>query len=268
MKSDLLHYIDETDSTNNRLKQMLDDGQQLPDLYTLYTFYQTAGRGQQGNSWESEQGKNLLFSTLLRPADLNAADQFRLSMLAPLAIVNVLGSLLSCPPAIKWPNDIYVGDKKLSGILIENTLAGSRLSASVIGVGLNVNQKRFLSPAPNPVSLTQLTGEQYDLHMLMRQITEAFCQLLPLLQRPQELKHLYMQHLYRREGWYPYVEREVSALPTSILQNADSRQFLAQIVDIDDSGCLCLMLQDQSIRRYHFKQVRYVITQDTAQSVL
>ena len=266
MTPNLLHYIEETDSTNNRLKQMLQDGSGLHNLYTLYTFFQTAGRGQQGNKWESERNKNLLFSTLLLPDNLLAADQFRISMLVPLAIVNVLNHIepqLSDSLTIKWPNDIYIGNKKLAGILIENTLAGNHVATSVAGVGVNVNQERFISDAPNPVSLCQVTGKQYDLHTLMYAIAEETERLLPLLNAPEELKRQYMQHLYRAGGMYPYEEREVSLTPVSIQQQDNSRQFLAEIADIDSNGCLCLRLQDQSIRRYHFKQLRYVITPDS-----
>ena len=268
----LLNYTQQTDSTNNRLKQLIADGCLLPDLYTIYTFFQTAGRGQQGNSWESEEGKNLLFSTLIKPRQLPATEQFRLSMLAPLAIVNVVNRLFQSDQAnsfcatIKWPNDIYVADRKLAGILIENTLAGNAVSSSVVGVGLNVNQLRFISPAPNPVSLCQLTGKHYDLHLLMQQILMEIEHLLPLLQEPEQLKQLYMQHLYRASGFYPYEEREVSLLPVSIEQSENDKQFLAKIEDIDNDGCLCLRLKDQSIRRYHFKQLRYVIIPDIAVS--
>ena len=266
----LLNYIEQTDSTNNRLKQLLAQGGPLPNLYTLYTFYQTAGRGQQGNSWESEQGKNLLFSTLILPQQLPAAAQFRLSMLAPLAIVNVINRLLRSFPfpkqegteeglSIKWPNDIYIGNRKLAGILIENTLEGNMVATSVVGIGLNVNQTVFHSDAPNPVSLKQITSENYDLHLLMQQIMCEMHSLLPLLMQPQQLKSYYMQHLYRAQGFHPYIERVVSVDPTTILQPTDSRQFLARITDIDDNGSLCLTLPDNSVRHYHFKQIRFVI---------
>ena len=241
---------------------MLAEGKLLPDGYTLYTFFQTAGRGQAGNSWESEQGKNLLFSTLIRPDNILAGNQFCLSMFVALTITNVINRLLmphGLSATIKWPNDIYVGDKKLVGILIENSLAGSCVDTSIAGIGINVNQTVFLSDAPNPVSLVQLTGETYDLHRLMQLVSEEFAQLKYLLSEPAKLKSLYMQNLYRRHGFHPYVEREVSVVPTSIVQQTDDCTFLAEIVDIDKSGCLCLLLSTGETKHYHFKQIRYVI---------
>lgn len=260
-----LHYIEETDSTSNRLKQMLAEGRQLPDGYTLYTFYQSAGRGQAGNSWESERGKNLLFSTLLRSEKLKAAAQFNLSMLVSLAIANIVLRHTTTdgnntqPVSIKWPNDIYAGDRKLAGILIENQLSGEHVHTSVAGIGINVNQQMFLSDAPNPVSLCSLTGKEYDLHRLMQETIEELHHLMPLLQQPQELKSRYMSLLYRATGWHKYAERQVSTMPTSIVQGYCSDAFEAETADIDNSGRLCLRLRDGSIRCYHFKEIRFVI---------
>lgn len=262
----LLHYIHSTDSTNNHISRLISAGEGLNNLYTVYTFYQTAGRGQAGNSWESGRGKNLLFSFLLKPDSLYAIDQFRLSMLIPLAVIHATEALLqeyhTILPArlsVKWPNDIYIGDHKLAGILIEHTLSGDMVNTSVAGVGVNVNQTEFISDAPNPVSLKQLTAHHYDLHRFMQIILKETQNLLPLLYEPNRLKQLYMNRLYRRDGFYPYVEHDVSVAPISIMRNTSSRQFLAKIHDITPNGMLCLMLQDGTIRQYHFKQVRFVI---------
>lgn len=260
-------YIPSTDSTINHLQRLLKTDDSLEDCYTVYTFFQTAGRGQAGNSWESEDGKNLLFSTLLRPHNLLATDQFRLSMLVSLAVVNAIETLLretdTILPAdlsIKWPNDIYVGNCKLVGILIENTLLGRQIDKSIAGIGINVNQTIFRSDAPNPVSLKQLTGKNYDLHQFMKIVISEMKNLIPLLYESNELKRLYMNRLYRKDGYFPYIEREVSLAPVSIQQTFADGQFLAKIEDIDSSGRLCLKLQDNTTRYYHFKQVRYVIT--------
>ena len=148
-------HIDETDSTNHWLKshQLIANS---PEPTAIWADYQTAGRGCGTNTWESERGKNLLFSMLIHPENLPANKQFQISMAISLAIVDALGQLVG-DLSIKWPNDIYWRNGKIGGILIENTLKGNLIKESIIGVGLNVNQREFHSDAPNPVSLWQIT---------------------------------------------------------------------------------------------------------------
>ncbi len=256
-------YIDETHSTSSLLRETYDDS--LPHLFTIRTDFQTAGRGQAGNSWESEKGKNLLFSTLLRYPEVEAANQWRLSMLVAVAVREAITSILSplasrlSPITIKWPNDIYYNDQKLVGILIENTLSGRQIAYTIAGVGINVNQTKWLSNAPNPVSMKQITGEEYDIEDLLNAFLEA-------IQRwetasTEQLREEYIKHLYRRIGWYPYLEREVSVAPTNIqlaTQPADG-VFLAQWVDITPQGEWVLRLKSGEEKRYHFKQIRFVL---------
>ena len=256
-------YIDETHSTSSLLRETYDDS--LPHLFTIRTDFQTAGRGQAGNSWESEKGKNLLFSTLLRYAHVPAADQWRLSMLVAVAVREAIALSLSplasrlSPITIKWPNDIYYQDKKLVGILIENTLSGGQIAYTIAGVGLNVNQTEWLSNAPNPVSMKQITGEEYDVEDLLKTFLDS-------LQRwetasTEQLKEEYIRHLYRSTGWHPYMEREVSLAPTNIHLSTQDAQgvFLAQWVDVTPQGEWVLRLQTGEEKRYHFKQIRFVL---------
>ena len=256
-------FIDETHSTSSLLRETYDDS--LPHLFTIRTDFQTAGRGQAGNSWESEKGKNLLFSTLLRYPEVEAADQWRLSMLVAVAVREAIVSILSplasrlSPFTIKWPNDIYYNDQKLVGILIENTLSGRHIAYTIAGVGINVNQTQWLSNALNPVSMKQITGEEYDVENLLNAFLEA-------IQRwekasTEQLREEYIKHLYRRTGWHPYLEREVSIVPTNIqlaTQPADG-VFLAQWVDITPQGEWVLRLKSGEEKRYHFKQIRFVL---------
>ena len=256
-------FIDETHSTSSLLRETYDDS--LPHLFTIRTDFQTAGRGQAGNSWESEKGKNLLFSTLLRYPEVEAADQWRLSMLVAVAVREAIVSILLplafrlSPITIKWPNDIYYNDQKLVGILIENTLSGRHIAYTIAGVGINVNQTQWLSNAPNPVSMKQITGEEYDVENLLNAFLEA-------IQRwekasTEQLREEYIKHLYRRTGWHPYLEREVSVAPTNIQLSAQAADgvFLAQWVDITPQGEWVLRLQTGEEKRYHFKQIRFVL---------
>lgn len=145
----------------------------------LYRF-QTAGRGQRGNSWESEDGANLLFSFVLYPDFLEARKQFYLSQITALALQEVL-SQYTDGIRIKWPNDIYWKDKKICGTLIENDLTGIHISRSISGTGVNLNQERFVSDAPNPVSLFQITGQRYDRKEILHQLMERVAHYYTLL---------------------------------------------------------------------------------------
>lgn len=249
-------YIKQTNSTSTLLREQYSDD--LPHLYTIRADYQTAGRGQTGNSWESEEGKNLLFSALLRYNDLRAADQWRLSMLVSLAVWEVLAKHLPEEQlTIKWPNDIYFGDKKLVGILIENSLVGGYVGYSIAGIGVNVNQTKWLSNAPNPISMKEITNQDYDVETLMNEWIDAMKKWEQCT--TDELSTTYLQHIYRRNGWHKYVEREVSVAPTSIAKQGIDGVFRAELVGISEQGELILRKENNEEQAYHFKQIRFVI---------
>lgn len=249
-------YIKQTYSTSTLLREQYSDA--LPHFYTIRTDYQTAGRGQAGNSWESEAGKNLLFSALLRYDGLLAINQWRLSMLVAVAFWDTLANYLPKEHlAIKWPNDIYFGDKKLVGILIENNLSGQYVGYSIVGIGVNVNQIEWLSNAPNPISMKEITGEDYDVEKLMNGWMNSMKSLELLT--TEEIKKAYLQHLYRREGWHTYVEREVSTAPTAIAQQGVEGAFLAHFIGITEQGELMLRTENNEEKIYHFKQIRFVL---------
>lgn len=267
-------HIEETLSTNTWLMTHCRE-EDYPNLFTVYTFRQTAGRGQAGNAWESEPGKNLSFSTLFHIRTIEQAS--RLNMLVPLAVVRVLNEVKGQRSkvegretggeeefTIKWPNDIYWGDKKVAGLLNENVIIGNRIAYAVAGIGVNVNQEVFRSSAPNPVSLKQITGETYELEPMIDAIVQEMRTLLPLLQDFPALKEAYMERLYRREGFHPYVEREVSVAPTMIAEAGKTNEekhkpFLAEIADVDEFGRLVLRTKSGEQRTYHFKEIRFVV---------
>ena len=154
--------LDETDSTNRFLIQLCNEKENtVEEMTTVKTDYQTSGKGQRGNSWEAEKGQNLLFSFVLYPTFLEARHQFILSQIVSLAIKEEL-SRWSDEISIKWPNDIYWKEKKICGILIENDLSGIYIGRCIVGIGININQEKFVSDAPNPVSLKQITGKKHD----------------------------------------------------------------------------------------------------------
>lgn len=222
-------YIKTTHSTNTLLKELIAKGQE-PKF--IYAGYQTAGRGQTGNSWESEEGKNLLCSILL-PPDKNL---YFLNIAVGVAILRLLGEDFT----IKWPNDIYYGDKKVAGILVENAIIGNEVKYSIAGIGLNVNQTEFRSDAPNPVSLKQITGKEYDIDALMQRLYEAIQAVLK-----EDVWSEYKDHLYRREGFWPFEDK--------------NGVFEARIEDVLPTGEIVLCDKSGQTRQYGFKQIKFIL---------
>ena len=233
MKFEIIH-ISETESTNRWLHEHPSD-----DNVVVVADFQTAGRGCGTNTWESERGKNLLFSLLIHPENVRATAQFHISMAVSLAICDALEQYIG-DLSIKWPNDIYWRNGKLGGILIENHLQGSVIRDSIIGVGLNVNQQRFRSNAPNPVSLWQIYGQETDRMQLLDDILLRFDATLAT-----DLKARYVSKLYRRKGFHPYADKEGA--------------FMAEFVDVESDGHPLLLDEYGRQRRYAFKEVTFVL---------
>lgn len=233
MNWEIIH-IDETDSTNRWLREQGEDEDMV-----VWADYQTAGRGLGKNKWESERGKNLLFSLLLHPQDIPANKQFAISMQVSLAICEALGERIG-DLSIKWPNDIYWRNAKICGILIENRLQGSHIRDSIVGVGLNVNQRQFHSDAPNPVSLWQICEQATDREQLLNDILKALDHYWG-----KDVKEQYLSMLYRNKGFHPYADKEGA--------------FMAEIMDVEDDGHLLLRDEEGKGRRYAFKEVQFVL---------
>jgi BirA family biotin operon repressor/biotin-[acetyl-CoA-carboxylase] ligase len=158
--------LDTVDSTNNYAKEM-SKTMKNTDGVVVFSEEQTTGRGIYNNTWFSEAGKNLTFTIIHIPDNLSAEKQFYLSKATSLGICDFLETHVQ-PVFIKWPNDIYIKDKKIAGILIENTLSGDRIKHSFIGIGLNINQISFPNNIPNPTSLQKITKKQYDIPKMLR----------------------------------------------------------------------------------------------------
>ena len=238
------YYTASTASTNTFLHEMMRQDK-LPEGFLLYTDFQTAGKGQPGNTWESENGKNLLFSMLLYPYSIKVNEQFILSEITSLAIRKVLEKYTD-DICIKWPNDIYWKDKKIAGILIENSLFRDRIDTCIIGIGLNVNQEVFISNAPNPVSLRQITGNDINREILLMEIQ---AELLNIYQNysPEFIHQEYLNNLYRRNGFHRYAETTANTV------------FDAEIEDVLPDGRLILRTQAGETRTFYFKEIQFVL---------
>lgn len=235
-----------TPSTSTALRQWADAHH--PDAETLVLLdadEQTDGRGQRGNHWESAPGKNLTFSMACQPHFLPPDRQFLISQAIAIAVCESL-TLLADGFTVKWPNDIYWHDSKVSGTLIECDLQGKHIGTCIIGTGINVNQTHFLSNAPNPVSLRQILGHGIDREQLLADVLHAFVQRYEQIRQggADELRGDYMAHLYRAQGLHPYAD-------------ADG-PFLAAIDGILPTGHLILRRPDGQTKRYEFKEVRFL----------
>lgn len=239
-----LLFLDKTPSTNQfLLNQLTSDG--VESGTGVVTFNQSDGRGQKGNRWLSEPGKNLSYSLVIKPDFIPARNQFLLSEFVSLTVKALLDE--HCKDiTIKWPNDIYHKNAKIGGILIENKLEGSLISHSVIGIGLNINQLTFPEELPNPVSLSQITGIEYDLkelaEKLHRRLLTAFDHLTT--DNESDIRKYYLNSLYRRDGFHLYRDGK--------------GEFMARILDINAHGQLILEPEEGSAREYDFKEVNFL----------
>lgn len=240
-------HLEEIKSTNSWLLEQLADGVDFADETVVWTMRQTAGRGQVGNSWEAEPDKNISFSVLLKPSFLAPRDQFVLSELTALSVAEVIpGSV------IKWPNDIFVNEKKICGMLIENQLLGVSFAHSILGIGINVNQEHWVGNAPNPTSLKLETGIEYSPMDILQQVVEKIHSRYELLQNdPIGMRAVihaqFCRRLYRGEGVFPYVDARTS------------EPFQARISEVEPTGLLHLVTEVGEERVYGFKEVKFVL---------
>lgn len=240
-----LIQIAETDSTNNYLSN-LSDRESIAEFTTVKADFQVAGKGQRGNTWEAERGKNLLFSFVLYPTFLEARRQFILSQIVSLSIKEELDQWTE-DISIKWPNDIYWRDKKICGILIENDLTGMYIGRCITGIGLNINQEAFLSDAPNPVSLRQITGQPNDCHLILKHIMQRVKAYYSLLKQGEttDITRRYRNALFRKDRIHRYQD--------------ERGEFSAQIIDVEVDGHLVLKEESGEIHRYVFKEVQSIL---------
>jgi len=239
-----LLLVDNTPSTNQYLLNELQKAG-VESGAAVVTFNQSKGRGQKGNKWLSEPEKNISYSLVIKPDFIPARNQFLLSEFVSLTVKALMDEYTK-EITIKWPNDIYYKNLKIGGILIENKLEGSLIAHSVIGIGLNINQIDFPKELPNPVSLSQITGKQYNLkelaEKLHRRLITAFEHLTT--DNESDIRKYYLNSLYRRDGYHLYKD--------------EKGEFKARILDINAHGHLILEPEEGAVREYDLKEVTFV----------
>ena len=237
-----LIQLKEIDSTNRYIAELTANAD---EMVIVTADGQTNGRGQGTNKWESEPGKNLLFSLLLHPSYLSGHNQFLLAMAGSLAVKEALDTYTT-GICIKWPNDIYHKDSKISGTLIETRLSGNHIKDFIFGTGINLNQYVFKSDAPNPVSLCTLIGRETPPSEVLDKVLSAFEKYNDMLQKGnhEEVVALYHAALYRAQGFYLYKDKHGI--------------FEAEIVQVATDGHFVLRDRNGYTRRYAFKEVTYV----------
>lgn len=235
--------LEEVDSTNRYLREYHEEDES--EMVVAVADFQTAGKGQGAHTWESESGKNLLFSIKVHPSWVPVRSQFVLSMAEALALKDALDSYVD-GITLKWPNDVYWNDKKISGTLIETSVDSRGIKTCIFGTGINVNQTTFLSDAPNPVSLAQILGHEVDREELLQKVLDAFTKYYELLRRAdyQDVSGIYHLSLYRRKGYHWY-------------EDADGK-FEGAFVEVEDNGHLILHDKKGVIRSYAFGELKYL----------
>ncbi len=236
--------VEETDSTSLYLTRLCQE-QEVKEMTVVVTDYQTAGRGQRGNSWESEKGENLLFSTVFYPTFLSARKQFLLSQVVSLAVKETLDNYAE-GFSVKWPNDIFWKEKKICGMLLENDLSGIQIDRCIAGIGININQEEFHSEAPNPVSLWQITNKKESTLDILQQVMERINVYYELLRSGKDawIASRYERSLFRNSGFHPFRDEQ--------------GDFQAMITGIEPGGKLILTDDNGRERRYAFKEVTYL----------
>ena len=235
-------FTEETTSSNDALKLLL-NAENLPEGALLYTHFQTKGRGMMSNVWESEPAKNLLLSVYLNPQFLRIEEQVWLNVMVSLAIHQTAATLTKQTVHIKWPNDIYIQEQKVAGILVENVLQGNRIRISILGIGLNLNQVTFSTP--KAASLAQFLGSNIDPEEARKELCQNLSHYYALLKAKQHnlLWDLYHTHLLGKGQM--------------ALFKKDAQTFEGMIMGIDKKGKLHVMVEDE-VKSFVHKEIEFI----------
>ena len=242
------HHFERLDSTNSEAHKLILNGKIIEGTL-ISTDFQTGGKGQRGNTWESAEGLNLLMSVILKPNFILVRNHFEINQFVSLALIDLLTNILPKQSVkIKWPNDIYIDDKKIAGILIQNILKGTQINHCIIGIGLNINQVEFSSDLPNPTSLSLITKNYFEVKDLRSELSSDLEKhYLQLKNGSTNLRQEYIENLYAKDQVRTFED---------VLRK---KTFIGSIRDIDNTGKLIIEVlegMDEKFMNYNFKEVR------------
>ncbi len=237
--------LDVVDSTNNYAANLLVQTK-LVSGTAIMTHFQTGGRGQRGSDWISEPGKNLLFSIVLNGHFINSENYFLLSKAVAVGINEALEDVSGKTGFVKWPNDIYIDQKKIGGILIENQWKGSLLEVAIVGIGINVNQVNF-DDLQGVTSLSLLGSKNYDLKEVMAKVFEKIEFYYNLLKRGDinQINHIYFNHLMFSNEWKTY--------------DSNNGRIEGKIIEVKENGLLVLKLRNKELMTFEFKELSFIL---------
>jgi BirA family biotin operon repressor/biotin-[acetyl-CoA-carboxylase] ligase len=244
-----IKWFDTLDSTNSYAEREI---KTLKDHDVIAAQFQTAGRGQHGNSWSSDKDVNATFSIIFKPKDYHATKQFSYLEVCALGLCDYL-STKGISSKIKWPNDIYVGDYKICGTLISTFIENDRMAGMIIGIGFNINQRHFSPDLPNPISLSLLTGKTYDVAVELEQILMSIGKYRDELEGDGQVsgedrvKWEYIDRLYRLGEVRTFIE------------TPSDNKVMGTILGVNTPGQLVIRLVDGGLRTYSFKEIKYVL---------
>lgn len=244
-------WFETIDSTNSEARRQLDN---VDKMAAFAARFQTAGRGQRGNRWSSASGENLTFSILAKPScggipTVTARDQFDISVVSALAVSDLLRSY-GIENRIKWPNDIYIKDRKVCGMLIENILGAGDVAASIIGIGLNLNQTEFPPELVNPTSVILASGQRHAPEEVLEAFLGIFQEMFSRLSDTEDvaaLRNKYVSRMYRLGKTHEYYDC------------TGESHFMGKIKGISGEGMLLMEMPDESTRTFAFKEISYII---------
>lgn len=237
--------LDEVNSTNSHLTKLAEN-KSLEEGTLVSTKKQLEGKGQTGNIWLSEDNKNILESLYLKPTFLPTEYMFSISKVVSIGIIEAFNKIKEgfC---IKWPNDIYYNDKKIGGILVENQLMGNNISQSIIGIGLNINQREFNESLPNPISLLNICNSTFNLDMINEQVMHCIFKWYNALSEGDlhTIDRIYHRYLYRKNGYHTFKD--------------EKGNFSAKIKKVASDGKLMLLTDENITKNFYFKEVEFVL---------
>ncbi|MEE9348423.1 MAG: biotin--[acetyl-CoA-carboxylase] ligase [Flavobacteriaceae bacterium] len=240
-----IYKLNAIDSTNDYLKQL---ALKIPveDYSIVKANYQKNGKGQLGNTWHSKKDKNLLFSVLVRFSDFKISEKAYLNFAISKAIYEVLNQYLD-DVKIKWPNDIMSRNKKVCGILIENSVKNGRITQSIVGVGLNVNQVKFPDNLPNATSLKIILNRDFDINDLLTEIVISIKKNMNLIHEKafDKIKTAYKAVLFRIEK-------------PAMYKTLNGHLFMGKLRTVTDEGLLQIELEDETIKEFSVKEIVFV----------